>query len=191
MDPVQTDFDPNKYYRFINLARGPSVSLDVVNPPDGSLFFGPTGLYGGQVWQLLKADTSSFYISGQFLGPKLKLDVLPNERGDLSPFLRNYTSDYNQTWTLTPHLDELAWNQTTWTMAPDFIGGGGAQNVVSVYEDTIGTPFLAPYVAYDPHQRWLVVMESIPVNDPTFSLSNLPALATEVCCSLHDQELQP
>lgn len=189
MDPVPPDFDPNAYYRLINLALGPSQSLDVYNPPDGSVLFASTGPFQGQIWQLLRADTAgSYFISSNFLGAKLKLDVLPNERGDFVPYLRNFTTDYPQTWTLSPHADALAGNETTWTMSPDFIGSGDGQQVFGVYNDTLG-PVLAPYAADDTYQRWSLVAEGLPIDDPTFSSTHLPALATEVCNLLCVQDI--
>lgn len=186
-------FDPNQYYRIINLALGPEVSLDVVTPettaPDGTLGLRTSGPFTGQIWQFLGSSdaTGSFYISTSFLGAKMKLDALPNSRGDYAPHLRNYTTDYNQTWTLTPHVDALAGNQTTWTMQPDFLAVGSVGAVFSVYNDTL-EPYLAHSVPLannlEKLQRWSVIPEGETIDDPTFSTTHLPALATEAGSSL-------
>lgn len=182
-------YDSNQYYRFINLGYGSTWSLDVVNPPDGTLFMGPTGPFAGQLWQLLDAGSvggasGHFYISGYFLGAKMKLDVGINERGDYVPLLVNYTTQYTQTWSLTPHADAIGENRTTWTMAPDFIGAAtsGSEEILSVYNDT-SLPYLAPQAAdaaTQTLQRWLVLQDGETIDDPTFSPAHLPALATEV-----------
>lgn len=184
-------FDPNQYYRLINLAVGPEVSLDVASPqstaPNGTLVLKSSGQYSGQIWQFLEAsdDRGHFYISSSFLGAKLKLDVLLNDRGDYAPHLRNYTTEYNQTWQLTPHVDELGGNRTTWTLQPDFIATGSAGGLFSVYNDTLD-PYLARVAppgqsrSLEKFQRWSVVQEGVSIDDPTFSATHLPALATEV-----------
>lgn len=188
-----SSFNPNQYYRMINVALGPEVSLDVESPqsraPNGSLVVKPSGPFSGQIWQFLESDEERghFFISSSFLGAKLKLDVLINGRGDYEPHLRNFTTEYNQTWTLTPHVDALGGNRTTWTMQPDFIAIEPVGGRFSLYNDT-----LAPYLNRidvtdqttdeDKFDRWsLVVEEGILVDDPTYSATHLPALATEVC----------
>lgn len=195
MDPPTSidAFNSNQYYRIINLALGPEVSLDVAFPqasaPNGSLVIRPTGPYTGQIWQFLELDDAQghFYISSSFLGAKLKLDLLINERGDWEPHLRNYTTDYNQTWTLTPHVDALGGNKTTWTMQPDFVTVGQVGGLFSLYNDTLA-PYLSPITAADQDSstdkltRWTVLVEEgTTIDDPTYSATHLPALATEVC----------
>ncbi|KAJ4387718.1 hypothetical protein N0V93_008317 [Gnomoniopsis smithogilvyi] len=192
MEINSTDsFDSNQYYRLINLALGPEVSLDVASPqttaPNGSLVVKTSGPFSGQIWQFLQSeeDRGHFYISSSFLGAKLKLDVLINDRGDYEPHLRNFTTEYNQTWTLTPHADVLSGNRTTWTLQPDFIEIGSVGGRFSLYNDT-----LAPYLSridasdqaasIDKLERWSVVVEEGElIDDPTYSATHLPALATE------------
>lgn len=187
-------FDPNQYYRIINLALGPEVSLDVASPqstaPNGSLVIKSSGPYSGQIWQFLESDEERghFYISSSFLGAKMKLDVLINSRGDYEPHLRNFTTDYNQTWSLNPHVDALGGNKTTWTLQPDFIAAGAVGGRFSLYNDTL-QPYINRISATEQNNstekltRWsLVVEEGATVDDPTFSATHLPALATEVCC---------
>lgn len=187
-------FDPNQYYRIINLALGPEVSLDVAAPqstaPNGSLVIKSSGPYSGQIWQFLESDEARghFYISSSFLGAKLKLDVLLNSRGDYEPHLRNFTTDYNQTWSLTPHVDALGGNKTTWTLQPDFIATGVVGGRFSLYNDTL-EPYLSRISpttdqnsSTEKLTRWsLVVEEGATIDDPTYSATHLPALATEVC----------
>lgn len=182
------DFDPNQYYRIINVALGPERSLDVTNPPDGSLFFGPTGPYSGQLWQFLSADDahSNFYLTSFFLGAKMKLDVVRSAQGYFLPHLRDYVGQYNQTWTLSPHVDAFGDNRTTWTIVSDLMGTGevGPEGALSVYNDTYALPWLAQVDTDDTHQRWYMLQVGMPVDDPTYSATHLPALATEapVCC---------
>lgn len=186
-------FDPNQYYRFTNLAVGGEFSLDVDNPPNsppnGSLGLAPSGPYSGQVWQILESNnTGHFFLSTSFLGAKLKMDAIINGRGDYAPQLRNYTTDYEQTWGFFAHVD--ASNKTTWTIMPDFIAGGPNIGLVwSVYNDT-RRPFLAPAIPDSQikfggqNQRWFVSSQGLTIDDPTYSSTHLPALATEVPCSL-------
>lgn len=195
MEVNSTDsFDPNQYYRIINLDLGPEVSLDVASPqstaPNGSLVIKTSGPYSGQIWQFLESDEAPghFYISSSFLGAKLKLDVLLNSRGDYEPHLRNFTTAYNQTWSLIPHVDALGGNTTTWTLQPDFIAAGVVGGRFSLYNDT-----LEPYIngvsptseqnsTTEKLARWsLVAEEGVLIDDPTYSATHLPALATEVC----------
>ncbi|KAJ4404700.1 hypothetical protein N0V82_010443 [Gnomoniopsis sp. IMI 355080] len=186
-----SSFDSNQYYRLINLALGPEVSLDVAAPqttaPNGSLVVKTSGPFSGQIWQFLEADDAPghFYISSSFLGAKLKLDVLINDRGDYEPHLRNFTTEYNQTWGLTPHMDALSANRTTWTLSPDFVTTGPVGGSFSLYNDTLA-PYLSPIEATDQTtdsdklQRWSVVVEDgALIDDPTYSATHLPALATE------------
>lgn len=184
MDPAPANFESNKYYRLVNVGLGLSQCLDVANPPDGSLTLGPTGAQQGQIWQLLEAASlEGYYMSSHFLGAKMKLDVLPNERGQFSPWLREYTTNYEQTWTFSPYVDAMNnLNETSWTISPNFIGGR-APLVFSVRDDATA-PVLVPYVDGDAYQRWFVVTEGMPINDPTYSANHLPALATEVRCSV-------
>lgn len=187
------NFDPNQYYRITNLALGGEFSLDVDNPqttaPNGSLGLSVSGPYSGQIWQILESnDTGHFFLSSSFLGPKLKMDAVINERGDYAPQLRNFTTDYEQTWGLISHVD--ASNKTTWTIMPDFIAGGTNLGLAwSVYNDT-RRPFLAPPIPESQidyggrNQRWFVSLEGVTIDDPSYSSTHLPALATEVLRSL-------
>lgn len=181
-------FDANQYYRLINLEVGGELSLDVDNPettmPNGSLSLQPTGKFQGQIWQILESTSPGHYfMSTAFLGAKMKLDAIINERGDWAPQLRNFTEKYNQTWSFTRHTD--AGNRTTWTVVPDFLVT--APKAFSIYNDSSMKPYLAPLVAGDQvringaeYQRWLVSEEGKTIDDPTFSATHLPALATEV-----------
>lgn len=180
-------FDPNQYYRLTNLAVGGGLSLDVDNPettmPNGSLGLQPTGQFQGQIWQILESTSPGHYFfSTAFLGAKMKLDAVINGRGDWAPQLRNFTMEYNQTWSLTRHID--AGNRTTWTVMPDFLVN--APKAFGLYNDNTRKPYLAPLVTGDQiqagaeSQRWLVSEEGVTIDDPTFSATHLPALATEV-----------
>ncbi|CAN8105101.1 unnamed protein product [Discula destructiva] len=168
----------------MNLALGTGVSLDVVNDdrPDGSLIILPTGPFSGQVWQFLEASDAvgHYYISSEFLGAKRKLDALPNERGDYAPHLRDFSEYYTQTWSLTPYVDALSGNRTTWTMTPDFVTTDiqGTYSVFSAYNDTFD-PYLAPFASNDQYQRWLLLPDGTTIDDLTYSATHLPALATE------------
>lgn len=188
-------FDPNQYYRITNLALGAELSLDVISPqttePNGTVGLRTSGPFSGQIWQFLEASDANghYYISSSFLGAKMKLDILPNSRGDYAPHLRNYTASYEQTWELTPHVDALAGNRTTWTMQPDFLAVGTTGGLFSLYNDS-SEPYLAlpvPDGQTDNSkklQRWSVAPEGATIDDPTFSATNLPALATQVCAFL-------
>lgn len=182
-------FDPNEYYRFTNLALGGEYSLDVDGSkayPDGKMGMAPSGLYSGQIYQILEnsEDPGHYWFASSWLGAKEKMDAVINDRGDYAPFLRNFTTDYNQTWGLTQHND-TANNRTTWTIMPDWFGGIGSSLVMSVYNDT-KQPYLAvpgpnPDLGNgDVNQAWFITKEGVTIDDPTFSATNLPALATAV-----------
>ncbi|KKY29605.1 putative carbohydrate-binding module family 13 protein [Diaporthe ampelina] len=182
-------FDPNEYYRFTNLALGGEFSLDVdasKDYPDGKLGMAPSGLYTGQIYQILENadDPGHYWFASSWLGAKKKMDAVINSKGDYAPFLRNITTDYNQTWGLTPHND-VANNRTTWTIMPDWFGGVGTSLAMSVYNDTkqpfLATPGPNPDLGNgDVNQAWFITKEGLTIDDPTFSSTNLPALATAV-----------
>lgn len=184
--------DPNQYYRFTNVALGGEFSLDVDNPqstpPNGSTSLAVSGPASGQIWQLLELnDTRQYYLASSFLGAKLKLDAIINDRGDYAPQLRNFTTDYDQTWTLVPHRDSSR-NRTTWSVVPDFIATSPSGSLaLAVYNDSSRDPYLARMVSDNEieedtgqFQQWLVSEEGVTIDDPTFSSTHLPALATEV-----------
>lgn len=189
-------FDPNEYYRITNVALGGAFSLDVVNPPigspDGSLVMNPSGPYSGQLFQILEqADAPGhFLLSGAFLGAKYKLDAIPNSNGDFAPHLRSFTLDYTQTWLLTPHVNEE--NRTSWTLMPDFISLGSNQSISIVDLDSDGpAPVLAPMVPdadlnnrTGMGQQWFLTAEGMNIDDPSFSSTHLPVLATEASVSI-------
>lgn len=182
-------FDPNEYYRLTNLALGGEFSLDVdasKEIPDGKMGMAPSGLYTGQIYQILENpdDPGHYWFASSWLGAKKKMDAVINDKGDYAPFLRNFTTDYNQTWGLTNHTD-VTLNRTTWTIMPDWFGGVGSSLVMSVYNDT-KQPYLAvpgpnPDLGKgDVNQAWFITREELTIDDPTFSVTNLPALATAV-----------
>lgn len=187
-------FDPNEYYRLTNLALGGEFSLDVdasKEVPDGKLGMAPSGLYTGQIYQILENadDPGHYWFASSWLGAKKKMDAVINDRGDYAPFLRNFTTDYNQTWGLTQHND-TANNRTTWTIMPDWFGGVGSSLALSVYNDTkqpyLATPGPNPDLGHgDVNQAWFISKEGLTIDDPTFSATNLPALATAVRFSHH------
>lgn len=193
MAPSSTaSFDPNQYYRLTNLALGGEFSLDVDNPqttpPNGSTSLSISEPASGQIWQILGLNGTQprCLISSSFLGAKLKLDAIINQRGDYAPHLRNYTTEYEQTWTLIPNTDSAS-NRTTWTIAPDFLAPGANRGLaLSVYNDSTRKPFLAPIIPDSQaeqgvrYQRWLVSEDGVTIDDPTYSSTHLPALATEV-----------
>lgn len=192
-------FDPNQYYRLTNVALGGEFSLDVDNPqttpPNGSLSMTADRQVSGQIWQILELNkTGRYFLSSSFLGAKLKLDALINDRGDFAPYLRNYTTEYEQTWELVPLVD-TAHNRTTWRIVPEFLATGSSDGLAfSVYNDTSMKPYLAPIVPENKIdreaqiQQWLVSEEGVTIDDPTFSSTHLPALATEVCHSQHQPQ---
>lgn len=191
-------FDPNQYYRLTNVALGGAFALDVDNPqttpPNGSLSLAADRQVSGQIWQILElggGDSAGRYLlSSSFLGAKLKLDALVNDRGDFAPHLRNYTAEYDQTWHLVPRAADGAGglNRTTWRIIPEFLAAGSSGGLaLSVYNDTSMKPYLAPIVPDSLtegealNQQWLLSREGVTIDDSTFSATHLPALATEVC----------
>lgn len=185
-------FDPNQYYRLTNLGLGGEFSLDVDNPqttpPNGSTSLALSEQVSGQIWQILELNDTAedFLISSAFLGAKLKLDALINSRGDYAPQLRNYTTEYNQTWKFVPHI-ESSTNRTTWSIIPDFLAtSADGALALSVYNDSTRKPYLAPIIPDSQigeegqYQRWFISEEGVTIDDPTFSSTHLPALATEV-----------
>lgn len=182
-------FDPNQFYRFTNVALGGAFSLDVLNPPvgapDGSLVMSPSGPYSGQVYQILEDDPGHYFISCAFLGAKYKLDAYPNADGNYAPHLRGLTLDYAQTWLLTPHVDDK--NRTSWTLVPDFVTGGSQSMSIVNLDGSEATPVLVPSLSGSELQNgtglgqlWFLTAEGVTIDDPTFSATHLPTLATEV-----------
>jgi hypothetical protein len=183
-------FDPNEFYRLTNLALGGEFSLDVAvnaqDKPDGRLGMAPSGLYTGQIWQILEnpEKPGHYWFACSYEGAKMKMDAVINDRGDYAPFLKNYTTAYNQTWGLTNHTD-TAKNRTTWTIMPDWFGGVGNSMAMSVYNDTKQPYLTEPGPNPDlgggnVNQAWFITKEGVTIDDPTFSLTNMPALVTAV-----------
>ncbi|KAI3394351.1 hypothetical protein diail_2861 [Diaporthe ilicicola] len=181
-------FDPNEYYRLTNLALGGEFSLDVDGTkdyPDGKMVMAASGLYTGQIYQILENTDAPghYFFASSWLGAKEKMDAVINDRGDYAPFLRNFTTDYNQTWGLTPHVD-VTKNRTTWTIMPSWFAGGGAMSkVMSVYNDTkqpyLATPGPNPDLGHgDVNQAWFITKEGMTIDDPTYSRTALASLAT-------------
>jgi hypothetical protein len=136
----------NIFYRITNVALGKSLSLGVANTdggtPSGLVDITPSGLFSGQVWQFLNPSQpgkGTYYLSSSFLGPQKKLDVSMSDEAVYIPYLKNFTTEHDQTWVVTAHNENSTGiNGTKYSLAPHFLGGSKA---LSVKNDT-KQPFL-------------------------------------------------
>ena len=170
-------FDSNLFYRITNTALGNSYALDATihaESSSGRVDITPTTPYSGQFWQILKANeiaNGTFYLSSQLLGPRMKLDVAPKKKSVWIPRLKNITTIYDQTWSIS------STGNSTYTLTPNrlkdnkLLGVNATTKRIWMEDGEDGG---------EETQQWIMtpVME---INNASFSASALFATATAVC----------
>jgi hypothetical protein len=154
-------FNSKTWYRLTNNYLGPSISLDIVNnagsASDGTLQMAATGVYSGQFWQFRPAskDGSTYNLCTMFLGPNMRLDVLPSS--SILPHLEPTSSSAGQIWSIT------AWRDGTWQLTNAYNGAGLH---LDTYSDTH-----QPFMGNEDHtgQHWTISTIG-PITNSSFAI---------------------
>jgi hypothetical protein len=140
------EFDPNFYYRLLNVAFGEARSLDTYADGVNAPHCGKSGDYAGEYWKLTPLADGTFRLTNSFLGDGRSLDTFSD--GENAPNM-NKTGDFSgQHWRLIPVGDG------TYRLMNVFLGSARA---LEARKDDAGSLVMGNAVTDRAEQHWKIV----------------------------------